>query len=400
MTMRNPTRRNSHRRRGTVITYVAITGTLLIGFAALAVDAGNLYRVRAELQNAADAAALAGALAYFESDGLTTDEMRLTETIVEFATDASKWNMTLGDSTALERKDLLIGRHDFSNPWGPIDGTAEVRRWNAADTTTRRTAESVNGPVPFFFAAIFGKSSGDVTAHARAAAEDRVAGIRIMQTTSFLPFALDERLYDTLSREGEDDYSYDGGVVNLSDGVSEVNIFPWRRDFTLEELDGTSDFDETEFATDAAGNFGVLNIGGDLGTSVLSEQITNGLTGQELQATFGTSDLVFHDSSGTPKTYPVTGSPGLSNGIADELTAKVGDLISFFVHQGVQRNGANATFAISGVRYGRIVEVNLIGDLKERSLTIQPVPMTLENLILNQNAPSCDRHLGRVMLVQ
>ena len=50
-------------RKGAVIVMVAVLMVVLLGCVALAVDIGYLYVARAELQRAADAAALAGAQA-------------------------------------------------------------------------------------------------------------------------------------------------------------------------------------------------------------------------------------------------------------------------------------------------------------------------------------------------
>ena len=48
-------------RRGVAVVFTMVTMTLLIGFAALAIDVGYMYSVQAELQKAADASVLAGA---------------------------------------------------------------------------------------------------------------------------------------------------------------------------------------------------------------------------------------------------------------------------------------------------------------------------------------------------
>lgn len=53
--------KTSHRQRGAMVVTTALFFIGLIGFAALAVDVGHLLITRNELQNAADAAALAGA---------------------------------------------------------------------------------------------------------------------------------------------------------------------------------------------------------------------------------------------------------------------------------------------------------------------------------------------------
>ena len=58
---RQESRPNSQRQRGAVMILFALSLTVLLGFMALVIDLGRTYVVRTELQNAADAAALAGA---------------------------------------------------------------------------------------------------------------------------------------------------------------------------------------------------------------------------------------------------------------------------------------------------------------------------------------------------
>ncbi|MBE0598426.1 MAG: hypothetical protein IH614_14255 [Desulfuromonadales bacterium] len=64
----------SKQERGAVLVLVAILMVVIIGVAALAIDIGHLVAVGNELQNAADAAALAGASVLFNADGsINTD---------------------------------------------------------------------------------------------------------------------------------------------------------------------------------------------------------------------------------------------------------------------------------------------------------------------------------------
>ena len=51
---------------GSAVIFVAVSLLLLLMFAALAIDVGHLYVVRTELQNAADAGALAGAQVLYD----------------------------------------------------------------------------------------------------------------------------------------------------------------------------------------------------------------------------------------------------------------------------------------------------------------------------------------------
>ena len=52
---------------GSAVIFVAVTMLLLLAFAALAIDMGHIYVVRGELQNAADAGALAGAQVLYDN---------------------------------------------------------------------------------------------------------------------------------------------------------------------------------------------------------------------------------------------------------------------------------------------------------------------------------------------
>lgn len=64
---------------GSVIVFTAVAISAILGLAGLAYDVGNLYMHKARLQNVADAAALAGARAYADSQKLETGRDGLDE---------------------------------------------------------------------------------------------------------------------------------------------------------------------------------------------------------------------------------------------------------------------------------------------------------------------------------
>lgn len=64
-------------QKGAVIIFVVIALAFLIGMTALALDLGHLYLVRNELQNAADAGALAGVRFLYNSDGFVNPEANI-----------------------------------------------------------------------------------------------------------------------------------------------------------------------------------------------------------------------------------------------------------------------------------------------------------------------------------
>lgn len=69
---------HSKRQRGNIILLTALMLPVLLGFTALAIDVGYLFVVRNELQNAADAAAMAGAGYLFQ--GATAPNWPLAQT--------------------------------------------------------------------------------------------------------------------------------------------------------------------------------------------------------------------------------------------------------------------------------------------------------------------------------
>jgi len=168
-------------RKGAVAVIVAIVLVVLIGFAALAVDVGYVMVTRNELQNVADAAALAGTRTLgrlYECNGnvvTCTGPMPYTNQLTYVADDAAikqaitniasvnqaggKTGITINDD------DIVIGNWDpTSKTVSPVTLTSP----DAVRVTARREA-GTNGPIATFFARIMGINSVDVSATATAA---------------------------------------------------------------------------------------------------------------------------------------------------------------------------------------------------------------------------------------
>ena len=152
-TKRLRSRSNNRRflRRGGVVVQVAVMSTVILGCGALAIDIGMLYKTRGELQRAADAAALAGASSY----------------LLAF----SYANPTLREGTLLDVSDLVLGTFNFDQPDTPLD-TSGTQPFNAVELLVRRAPGSLNGPVSYLFAGVFGRQEGGVVASAAAAHEE------------------------------------------------------------------------------------------------------------------------------------------------------------------------------------------------------------------------------------
>lgn len=382
------------RRRGAVAVLVAVMMVVFMGFGMLVIDVGVIYSAKGDLQRAADAAALAAASSYLGETGMRQDENEIDALSRDRAQTWSAKNTALTSAVQLEDADIAIGRHDFSNVSSSMTNDTP---YNAVEVVVRREAGHANGAVPLFFAKVFGKNWASVNATARAAVDDRFAGYRYPQNGNLMPFTIHVDRYNDQVANGPDSLTFDDGVIYGSDGVNEVTLFPWKESGGGSgKKKKSSDDDDNS----GAGNFGTLNVGiNNQGTSALEEQIENGITAEQFEDEFGASELIFFDGNGQ-NAYMSTGNPGMSVGMEDTLTAKIGDLIGFFIHDNVSETGSNAEFNIVGIRFGRIVEVNLTGNPDNRSLTIQPVAYADENVITNNNAPSSNGQVQRLQLVK
>lgn len=170
---------------GATVIYVAIILGVLMMFTALAIDVGHLYGVRNEMQNAADAGALAGASALFDSE---TGELTALVAQDE-ATDVVNLNKSGNESVSI--KSVEIGHwsfhspsHSFDGVEGGLEGLEQLEGWqqmsasrldgesgyiNAVKVVTERAA-------PKFFSWIFDKVNGGIPVSAEAVAYIGFAG--------------------------------------------------------------------------------------------------------------------------------------------------------------------------------------------------------------------------------
>ncbi len=148
--------------RGTASVLFALTLTLLLTCVALTVDLGHAWLVRGQLQNAADAAALAGARSL---DGLNNRGQFATA--IATAETFSAYQRADGTPVMLGGGDVVLGSWNFAaRTFTP--GMALPYMVNAVQVTTRRTQATGNA-VQNAIAGLWGTPSTDVTATAIAA---------------------------------------------------------------------------------------------------------------------------------------------------------------------------------------------------------------------------------------
>jgi hypothetical protein len=181
--------RPARRQRGAVTILVALMLTVLLAFAALAIDIGYAMVVRNELQNAADAAAMTGAgyiykgtpqpnfdLAREKATAAIAQNQALKEYLSGGQVHTGFWNVT-GSPAGLQ--------YPLPNPGANDLPAVEVR--------IGREGTSNGGPVNLFLGYFAKLSNTDVSAHAVAA----VSYANYVGPSGLFPIAIASCMYDT-----------------------------------------------------------------------------------------------------------------------------------------------------------------------------------------------------------
>lgn len=135
-------------QRGMALVYIALLMVAFCAFLGLAVDIGYMYVAKGQLQNAADAAALAGASRLPDQD----DARDKAKVFAELNP------VVPGPDTkvAVSPDDITLGNWNATRSSSPVDlrfqpGTPPI---NAVKVQARRTEGSIGGPVDLFFSRI------------------------------------------------------------------------------------------------------------------------------------------------------------------------------------------------------------------------------------------------------
>jgi len=189
------------KKNGAVAVLVALMIVPLIMFTAFAVDLGFLYLTKNEVQNSADAAALAGATVFFRN-GVNPDNFDVKggpagttstctgATITETAACTAAAAIGLNEDST-NTFDITVNIWDNMSPAGPLHVPA-------VKVNLTRTF------VPFFFARVFGFLNTDISASATAIAKSQSSPL----PAPLLPVALNDCVF------------LDGGVWNDRVGVT------------------------------------------------------------------------------------------------------------------------------------------------------------------------------------
>ncbi len=362
-------RKLRHARHGGIVAWSAVTLTAVMGFTALAVDVGFMTQTKAQMQAAADGAALSAALEMREGWG---SGKRLTAGQVDEAgrdaAEAVATKYRLGEQAAAyldTARDVRFGQRTQTaqgawvetwgaSPYNMVEVTIHRDQPLAGDKATRADQE-----LPLFFARALGNKSAALNAKATAMISPG-NGFFIPPgsglTCPLLPLAIDEITWNNLidNGVGSDNYRYncDVTVVSGSDGIKEVSLFP----------DSHSSL--------PSGNRGTIDFGSsNNSTADLSRQIRYGCNENDLSYFGGTIQI---PSTGL---LAVNGDTGLSAGIKNDLAAIIGQPRAIPVFRSVSGPGNNATYQLCKFVGIRVMYVKLTGSPSGKQVIVQPAPV-------------------------
>lgn len=351
-----PSCRPRAQRKGAIAVLAAFLMIVLVALAAFAVDLGYLTVARTELQRTADSAALAASWDLIDEAALTGNTSMVKSIAKANKTAEQFVSLNAVCGTAPRIKTNRSNKPDGDVVVGTYSGGGltfnDTEDYDAVLVRVARSADR-NGEVPMFFAHVLGIQSRTARAQAISGLLKKIGGFRTpvsRENVPILPITLELETWNDLVEGHIDDdgWSWDQNLEAILPGrdrIPEVSLYPQN--------------------TGSPGNCGTVNIGTSANsTAYLSRQIRNGLSPADFAYHGGELKL---DANGE---LPLSGNPGLSAAIADELIATSGQTRIIAIYKEVSGSGNNAVYTIVKFVGVRIMYVQLTG--KNKMVTVQP----------------------------
>lgn len=360
------TRRNE-KRRGAIIPLAALLAVFLLGLVGFAVDVGWMTVSQAELQNAADAAALAGAgplmdgfVLYNLPGNALNQSTILADAKANAITKAKEYGGYNGaggvSSLTILDSDVEFGNTDANGVYTPSSTLTGFP--NTIKVTVRRDT-TANGNLTLFFGRAMGQSTTTLTATASATC---FTGTLNTIPGYTLPVTYSQNDWNTFVATGLDP---DGGLNKDADGNPELQVYP---------------------SVTAPGNFGWLSMdNSSVSASTLRGWIDNGVSAAEISNL--TAAGLIPLSSHNPNNWDWQGKPGFTASGVMEVNAHVGETFVLPLYKPYSATeagtGQGSNYFYNVVQF---VGVRLTQpDSTNREIVVQPAPVIVANSMLDTN---------------
>ncbi|HLN26130.1 MAG TPA: pilus assembly protein TadG-related protein [Gemmataceae bacterium] len=378
--------RKNRIRKGAVALLACLLLIPLLAMLAFAIDAGWMVLVRTDLQNAADAAALAGAeklqsgyVQYYMPGQFYQQSIAVTGTTnspgssMATAEQFAHYNKAGNVNISLQDQDITYGFTDasgnFTTSYSGFPNTVQV--------TVRRDS-TANGPVGLFFGRVLGTPSVAMTATARAtiysgtvSTLQPIPGVQ----AHILPVALDYTVWDQFYNTG---MSPDGTIhVNATNGYPELKIYP--------------------SPDNAPGNFGLIDVGPPQNNvPAFRSWIDDGETPNDISYLINNNLLPV--SMASPQNWKA--GPGLKSTLLTNFqdALNVPNMIPLFqaaqyptvangyTYLAASGSGQNATYAIVG--FVGVVISDASGNGSNMNISVQPTAIIDPTAVLQTAMPA------------
>ena len=324
---------------GAVAILVALLLILFIGFAALAIDLGHLYVVRNELQNAADAGALAGARFLYNDSG-TAVNTGANQIAYDAARANNSENVAVDVNwTSGNEGDAQRGHWSFATrTFTPNDSTVPVDLWNVSTEELDADTNFINAisvvarrqatPAASFFARIFGHENFQLSAEA-------IAYIGFAGTLG--PEEVDQPIAicaESIRIDGV--YSCNiGRMINSGQNVESSETGGWTSFSQDDPCTGGTNAQEVRSLVCGDGNPDTITFGEDVATN-----------GGEIQSAFNRLIQCWEQETGKTEpwnlTLPVVSCPGNNVGTCETVRGAVNLNIVWITEAGEDPTYSNA----------------------------------------------------------
>ncbi|MFL5327296.1 MAG: pilus assembly protein TadG-related protein [Gemmataceae bacterium] len=284
-------------RRGAITVLAALLLTFLLGMVAFAVDISWIVLTRAELQNTADSAALAGVQQMMDNlplfyDGNATAAQKNTLANAAMTAARTKARAMAAANTAggvsnlnLLDGDMIFGYTDSTGTFTQYS-SASANHPNTMKVTVRRDG-TANTTLGLFFAPVLGSTSTSLTANATAVLySGTVDSFLPTAIGGVLPMTYDETYWNNFVATGQNP---DGAISTDASGNPQIKVYP---------------------SIKATGNFGLLSLDDSSNSaSTIRRWIDSGMTSSEVTSI--SSDGLIPLSSHDATAWDWKGAPGM-----------------------------------------------------------------------------------------
>ncbi len=371
-------RNQNESRRGAVPVLTAVLLIPLLAMLAFSIDVGYMSDGKAELQKAADACALAGALQamtpHFSGITSSTPGNRIVTAANAAARQCASQNSAGKVTMTLSSSDTTVGY--LSDPTNPQQLLSPWTTGQALPNTVQvvvRRDGTANASVPLLFGLMLGYDTWNVASTATAAflQTSNVTGFKSTTVNAkLLPIAVDVNLWNHFLSTGRspNGTTSDSFSVTLPNSSKPSSSNPAPGNVTRGG-DGIPEFNVLDPNNTSPGNFGLVDIGPpppSNSTPTFENWILNGPSPSDLSY-FGAAGL-----QATPSApASLEGGPGLKSTLQTDLADIIGQPRIVPLFSSYTGQGSNTRYTIVG--FAGVTIVSATGHGNNMQVIVQPI---------------------------